>query len=85
MLYILSNNTNEKCDLTLLPEPDIVVFVVFSNKPKNKTTINEYGKYCSRNNIAFNICYIVGENYNPTIACLNGIGSMYGKGTVMVL
>lgn len=85
MLYILSNSNNEKCDLAKLPTPSIVVYVVFSNKPKNKTVINEYGKYCSRNDIPFNVCYFVGENYNSTIACLNGIGTMYGKGTVHVL
>lgn len=85
MLYVLSNIDNEVQELSKLPKPDMVVFVVFSNKPKNKTTIATYGKYCSVNNIQYHVCYFVGEKYNATMTCLNGIGSMYYKGSIMVL
>ena len=85
MLYILSNRTNELQDLSKLQIPDMVLFVVFSNMPKNRSTISSYGKYCKANNIHFRICYIVGEDYKPTITCLNGIGSMYHKGNAFVL
>ena len=85
MLYILSNKDNEIQELDKLPKPKMVVYIVFSNKAKNKTIINGYRKFCAKNDIPFHVCYFVGEKYEPTLSCIAGIGSMFYKGTVMSL
>ena len=85
MLYILSNTTNEMQDIEKFPKPEKVVYVVFSNKPKNKSIINTYRQYCKKNDVQFHVCYVVGENFEPTISSLNGLGTMYHKGTILPL